>query len=85
MDKRLILGVAAGVAALGVVALLSNKKSKKKLQKKAAEAKDNFKSKLQELQRKAKREYGEMAADSENAINVAKSRAEQWINKSTTS
>ncbi|MBC8645110.1 hypothetical protein H9W95_17040 [Flavobacterium lindanitolerans] len=56
-SKKLVIGIAAGVAALAIVGLIvAKKKSKKdKFSEKAREARDNFKSKLNDLQRKAKK------------------------------
>jgi len=84
-NKKLILGVAAGVAALAVVGILVAKKKSKKNQfaARAEEAKDNFKSKLQELQKKAKKEFNSSLEDGENIVNKAKDRANDWISKAT--
>lgn len=84
-NKKLILGVAAGVAALAVVGLIVAKKKSKKGQlcAKAEEAKDNFKSKLQELKKKATREFNSTLEDSENLVNKAKDRANDWVSKAT--
>jgi len=82
-NKKLILGVAAGVAALAVVGVLIAKKKSKKnqLSSKAAEAKDNFRSKLQELKKKATKEFNSTLQDSENLANKAKDRANEWVSK----
>lgn len=82
-NKKLILGVAAGVAALAVVGILvAKKKSKKnKLSGKAEEAKDNFRSKLQELKKKATKEFNSTLEDGENLVNKAKDRANEWVSK----
>jgi len=82
-NKKLILGVAAGVAALAVVGVLvAKKKSKKnKLSAKAEEAKDNFRSKLQDLKKKATREFNSTLEDGENLANKAKDRANEWVSK----
>lgn len=84
-NKKLILGVAAGVAALAVVGvLIAKKKSKKnKLSAKAEEAKENFSAKLQELKRKAKKEFNSSLEDGENLVNKAKDRASEWISKAS--
>lgn len=85
-NKKLILGVAAGVAALAVVSLLVAKKKKSKraqLSGAAQDAKDNFKSKLNELQRKAKREFNNTLEDGEKLANKPKDRANEWVNKAT--
>ena len=82
-NKKLILGVAARVAALAVVGVLvAKKKSKKnKLSAKAEEAKDNFRSKLQDLKKKATREFNSTLEDGENLANKAKDRANEWVSK----
>ena len=82
-NKKLILGVAAGVAALAVVGVLVAKKKSKKnqLSSKASEAKDNFRSKLQDLKKKATKEFNNTLQDSENLANKAKDRANEWVSK----
>lgn len=82
-NKKLILGVAAGVAALAVVGILVAKKKSKKnqLSSKASEAKDNFRSKLQDLKKKATKEFNNTLQDSENLANKAKDRANEWVSK----
>ena len=85
-NKKLVLGIAAGVAALAVVGLLVAKKKKSKKEKfadAAQDAKDNFKSKLQELQRKAKKEFNSALEDGESIANKAKDRANDWISKAS--
>ena len=84
-SKKLVLGIAAGVAAIAVVGLIvAKKRSKKnKLSGKAREAKDHFKSKLDELQRKAKKEFNSALEDGETFANKAKDRANEWANKIT--
>lgn len=85
-NKKVVLGVAAGVAALAVVGLLLVKKKKSKkaqLSEKAQDAKDNFKSKLNEWQRKAKKEFNSTLEEGENVANKAKDRANEWISKTT--
>lgn len=81
-NKKLILTVAAGVAAISLLGLAINKKKKKKkFKKNADEAKSNFKSKLHELQRKAQKEYQNAGEETKDAVNAAKERANQWINR----
>jgi gas vesicle protein len=81
-NKRVILGVAAGVAILAVAGLIVAKKKKSgKFSAQAEEAKDNFKKKLNELQRKAKKEYKNSSSDTQDAINSAKDRANEWVNR----
>lgn len=82
-SKKIILGVAAGVAALAIVGILAskNKSKKKKFIEKAEEAKDHFKGKLSELQRKAQKEFNSKVEDGHDALNQAKDRANSWIAK----
>lgn len=81
-NKKLILTVAAGVAAVSLLGLALKKKNKKKKFKKTAEeAKSNFKSKLHELQRKAQKEYQNSGSETKDAVNAAKERANQWVNR----
>lgn len=82
-NKKLILGVAAGVAALAIVGVLVAKKKSKKgqLSARADEAKENFSAKLQELKKKAKREFHNSLEDGENLVNKAKDRANDWVSK----
>ena len=81
-NKKLILTVAAGVAAISLLGLAIKKKSKKKkFKKNTEEAKSNFKSKLHELQRKAQREYQNSGNETRDAVNAAKERANQWVNR----
>ena len=81
-NKRTLLGVAAGVAAIALLGLAVKKKSaKKKFAKQTSEAKSNFKSKLSELQRKAKKEYQNSGSEVKDAVNAAKDRATEWVNR----
>lgn len=82
-SKKIILGVAAGVATLAIVAVLAskNKSKTKKLMQKAEDAKDHFKGKLSELQRKAQKEFNHKAEQGEELVNHAKDRANEWISK----
>ncbi|NBL65250.1 hypothetical protein GV828_08590 [Flavobacterium sp. NST-5] len=84
-SKKIILGVAAGVAALAIVGILTakNKSKKKRFLEKAENAKDQFKGKLSELQRKAQKELSQHAETGDNLINQAKNRANDWIAKNT--
>ena len=79
-------GIAAGVAALAITGLLISKKKKSKKNKYSAEveeARENFKSKLSELQRKAKKEYKYSNSETQSAVNSAIERAADWINKTS--
>lgn len=82
-NKRVILGVAAGVAILAVGGLLvaKRKKSKKSYEAKVEEAKQNFKRKLDKLHSKAEKHYKSAQSETLDAVNEAKERASQWANK----
>lgn len=85
-NKKLVAGIAAGAAALALTAVLfSREKSKKKAYKKqVAEAKDNMHGKLNELQRKAEKEYKNAPQDdAKHAVNAAKERANDWADKAS--
>jgi gas vesicle protein len=83
-NKKLILAIAAGAAVVaGAAVLLARKNSHKKYQAHVDEAKENFKSKLSQLQRKAKREYQNSASETESAVNSAKQRAAEWVSKAS--
>jgi len=57
-NKKLILGIAAGAAILaGAAVVISRKRAGKKFAADVQEAKDHFKGKLNELQRKAEKEF----------------------------
>lgn len=83
-NKKLIIGIAAGAAALAAVGILisRNRSRRMEFEAQAEEAKANFKSKLNELQRKAKKEYKNSAEETRDTINSAKERANDWVNKS---
>lgn len=80
-NKKLILGIAAGAAALAVAGVLISRKRSRKAQFEGAieGAKDNFKSKLHELKRKAGKEL--KTGGAKEAMNSAKERANDWVNK----
>lgn len=82
MNKKVVLGIAAGAAALGVAAYVINKRrSASKFTAEAEEAKGTFKKKLNELQRKAQKEYKNSASEVKTTINAAADRANEWVNK----
>ena len=57
-NKKLILGIAAGAALLaGAAVIVSRRRSKRKYEGQVSEARENFKGKLNELQRRAEKEY----------------------------
>lgn len=77
-NKKLILSIAAGAAVLaGAAVIVARKRTQNKYRANVEEAKENFKSKLNELQRKAQKEYKNASAD----VNSAKERAAEWVNK----
>ncbi|RZJ67455.1 MAG: hypothetical protein EOO50_05565 [Flavobacterium sp.] len=82
-NKKLVAGVAIGVAALAVagVLLYKNRSKKAKFQGAAEDYADKFRSKLSNLERKAKKEYKQIVEDGEEFANRAKDRASQWVNK----
>jgi len=76
-NKKLIIGLAAGAAALAAVGLYVAKQrsSKRKYETQVDEAKEHFKSKLNELQRKAKKHYKNSGGETRDAIAGAKTRS----------
>jgi len=83
-NKKLILSIAAGAAVLaGAAVIVARKRSQNKYKANVEEAKENFKSKLSQLQRKAKKEYQNSVSETESAVNSAKERAAEWVNKAS--
>ena len=81
-NKKLILSIAAGAAVLaGAAVIVARKRSQKKYKAQVEEAKENFKGKLNELQRKAQKEFKNASSDAKGAVNSAKERATEWANK----
>lgn len=81
-NKKLIIGIAAGAALLaGAAVLISRRRASKRYATDIQDAKENFRSKLNELQRKAQKEYKNAGGDVKDAINTAKDRANEWVNK----
>lgn len=81
-NKKLILSIAAGAAVLaGAAVIVARKRSQKKYRAQVEEAKENFKGKLNELQRKAQKEFKNASFDAKGAVNSAKERATEWANK----
>lgn len=82
-NKKLIAGVAAGVAVLAVAGLLVAKKrrSRKSYEAQVEEAKETFKRKLDKLHTKAEKHYKSAQGETLDAINDAKERAKNWANK----
>jgi len=80
-NKKVIIGIAVGAAVLaGVAVALSRKKKANKYSAHVEEAKANFKGKLNELQRKAEKEFRNASG---NAVNAAKDRAAEWATKAS--
>ena len=83
-NKKLIIGVATGVAFLTVAGILLYKKKKSKKDKFIDEAEhlaENFKSKLNNLQRRAQKEFKNASSAGEELTNVAKERVNDWLSK----
>ncbi|MGQ2985219.1 hypothetical protein [Flavobacterium sp.] len=81
-NKKMIVGIAVGAAVLAAAAvLIARRRSQSKYAAQVEEARENFSSKLNELQRKAKKEYSNVASDAKDAVNSAKDRANEWVNK----
>jgi len=78
-NKKVIIGAAVAAAVLaGVAVAMSRNKKAKKYRAHVEEAKETFKGKLNELHRKAEKEFKNAAGD---AVNAAKDRATDWANK----
>ncbi|MBF01418.1 hypothetical protein [Flavobacterium coralii] len=83
-NKKLAIGIAAGAALAGAAYLMYRNKSKKRaFRETVEEAKDNMKGKLNELQRKAEKEYKNAPSETKDAVNTAKERANNWVNKTS--
>lgn len=83
-NKKVIVGVAAGVTLLTAAGILlyNRKKSKKdRFIDEAEHLAENFKSKLNSLQRKAQKELKNTANTGEDLANVAVERVNQWLGK----
>ncbi|WP_417353059.1 hypothetical protein [Flavobacterium alkalisoli] len=82
MNRKTMIGIAAGAVALaGVAAYFAKRRNdRKNFEANAAQAKDHFKGKLNELQRKAGKELKNAAAETKEAVNSAKERANEWVN-----
>ena len=84
-NKQIIIGIAAGAAALAIAGvMLSRRRSASRgMMSEAENLADNFRGKLNSLQRKARKEFKNAADSGEEAANVAKERANQWVNQAT--
>lgn len=80
MNKRTMIGIAAGAAVLAGAALYIAKRRSNSKMNSVDDAKQNFKSKLNELQRKAGKELRGASDDAKEAVNSAKERANEWVN-----
>ena len=76
-NKKLIIGIAAAAAALTAVGIVVSRRrsSKRKYELQVEEAKEHFKSKLEDLQRKAKKQYKNSPDEAKDAIANATARA----------
>ena len=83
MNKKAVIGIAAGAAVLAGAAyyIMKRRANKSNGHTDLDEVKQNFKSKLNELQRKAGKEL-KNAGDAKEAVNSAKDRANDWVNNS---
>ena len=81
-NKKLIISIAAGAAVLaGAAVVIARRRTRKNHELEVQEAKEHFKGKLNELQRKAKKELKSGTTDLKDAVNTAKERATDWVNK----
>jgi high-affinity Fe2+/Pb2+ permease len=76
-NKKLFIGIAAAAAALAAVGIVLSRQrySKRKYEDQVDEAKQHFKSKLNELQRKAQKQYKNSPDEAKDAIANATARA----------
>lgn len=82
--KKLVIGIAAGAAVLAGAALIVAKKRKDtKYRARVQEAKENFKHKLDQLQRKAEKEFKNAKGGAEDVVNAAAKRAQDWAGKAS--
>jgi flavodoxin len=81
-NKKLILGIAAGAALLaGAAVVIARRRARRSHELDIQDAKEHFKGKLNELQRKAQKEFKNAGGDVKDAVNTAKDRANEWVNK----
>ena len=80
-NKKLIIGIAAGAALLaGAAVIIARKRARRNHELDVQGAREHFKGKLNELQRKAQKEFKNAGADVKDAVNTAKDRANEWVN-----
>ncbi len=85
-NRGIIVGVAVGVAALTAAGILMSKMRKRSSGSSSDgenQLAHTFRHKLSHLQRKAQKEFKTASADGTDPNNMAKERANQWVNKST--
>lgn len=82
-NKKVILGVATGVAVLAIAGLVvaKKRKSRKSYEAQVEEAKETFKRKLDKLHTKAAKHYKSAQSETLDAVNEAKEHANQWVNR----
>ena len=82
MNRKIVIGITAGAVALaGAAAYFAKRRNdRKKFEANASQAKEHLKGKLNELQRKAGKELKNAAAETKEAVNSAKERANDWVN-----
>lgn len=81
-NRNIIVSVAVGVAALTAAGILmSKRKNRGSANDGEQQLSETFRHKLQQLQRKAQREF--KSADGSDVENIAKERANQWVSKTS--
>lgn len=81
-NKKLMIGIATGAAVLaGAAVLIARNRSKRKYEAQVSDARSNFSSKLNELKRKAQKEYKNSPSELKDTVNAAKDRATDWANQ----
>ena len=76
-NKKLFIGIAAAAAALTAVGLYftMQRSKRRRYEEQVDEAKEHFKSKLNDLQRKAQKQYKNSPEEAKETIAAAKTRA----------
>jgi predicted small secreted protein len=82
-NKKVVIGAAVAAAVLAGIAVAITVRNRKKSKYRAhvEEAKETFKGKLNDLQRKAEKEYKKAAGAANDVVNAAANRATEWANK----